>query len=70
MATQNGRTGRQGGNWLCQDLWDHYQFTMDKAFLRDTAYPLMKGAATFCLDWLVENKDGYFSGCAVGISRK
>ena len=49
----------QGANWLCQDLWDHYQFTMDKNFLKDTAYPLMKGAATFCLDWLVENKDGY-----------
>jgi alpha-L-fucosidase 2 len=49
----------QGANWLCQDLWEHYQFTMDKIFLKDTAYPLMKGAATFCLDWLVENKEGY-----------
>lgn len=49
----------QGANWLCQDLWEHYRFTMDTRFLKDTAYPLMKGAAIFCLDWLVENKDGY-----------
>lgn len=49
----------QGGNWLCQHLWEHYSFTKDTKFLKDTAYPLMKGAATFCLDWLVEDKDGY-----------
>ena len=44
-----------GGAWLSQALWEHYQFTQDKAFLRDTAYPLLKGASEFCLDWLVEN---------------
>ncbi|CAN5782354.1 glycoside hydrolase family 95 protein [soil metagenome] len=49
----------QGGNWLCQHLWEHYSFTGDKKFLKDTAYPLMKGAAEFCLDWLVEDKNGY-----------
>jgi alpha-L-fucosidase 2 len=49
----------QGGNWLCQHLWEHYSFTKDKKFLRETAYPLMKGAALFCIDWLVEDKDGY-----------
>ena len=49
----------QGGNWLCQHLWEHYSFTKNTKFLKDTAYPLMKGAATFCLDWLVEDKDGY-----------
>ncbi|MFT3932182.1 MAG: glycoside hydrolase family 95 protein [Chitinophagaceae bacterium] len=49
----------QGGNWLCQHLWEHYAFTRDKQFLQSTAYPLMKGAAQFCLDWLVEDKDGY-----------
>ncbi len=49
----------QGGNWLCRHLWEHYQFTGNKKFLRDTAYPLMKGAATFCLDWLVEDSNGY-----------
>jgi len=49
----------QGGNWLCRDLWEHYQFTLDKKFLQDTAYPLMKGAALFVLDFLTENKEGY-----------
>lgn len=49
----------QGGNWLCQHAWEHYSFTRDTQFLRNVAYPLMKGAAAFCLDWLVEDKDGY-----------
>lgn len=47
-----------GGNWLCQHLWEHYCFTGDKEFLRNEAYPVMKEAALFCFDWLVE-KDGY-----------
>jgi alpha-L-fucosidase 2 len=46
-----------GSPWLSQHLYEHYRFTADKKFLRETAYPLMKGAADFCLDWLVE-KDG------------
>lgn len=48
-----------GSPWLAQHLWWHYQFTKDKTFLRQTAYPLMKGAAAFCLDFLVEDKNGY-----------
>jgi len=48
-----------GGNWLCQHLWEHYRFSGDKAFLRDTAYPIMKAAAQFTLDWLVEDSSGY-----------
>ncbi|MEO8174769.1 MAG: glycoside hydrolase family 95 protein, partial [Sediminibacterium sp.] len=47
-----------GSPWLSQHLFEHYRFTGNKKFLKDTAYPLMKGAAEFCLDWLVE-KDGY-----------
>ncbi len=47
-----------GGAWLSQHLWEHYQFTGDKAFLRNEAYPLMKGAAAFCLDWLIKNEKG------------
>jgi alpha-L-fucosidase 2 len=47
-----------GGAWLCQHLWEHYQFTGDLTFLKNTAYPLMKEAGYFCLDWLVEDKDG------------
>ena len=47
-----------GGAWLCQHLWEHYQFTGDLSFLKNTAYPLMKDAGYFCLDWLVEDKNG------------
>ena len=48
-----------GAPWLCQHLWQHYQFTGDKKFLKDTAYALMKGAVLFTLGWLVEDKDGW-----------
>ena len=44
-----------GGAWLVNTLWDHYLFTQDKEYLRSTVYPLMKGAADFCLSWLIEN---------------
>ena len=47
-----------GSPWLSQHLYEHYRFTGNEAFLRDTAYPIMKGAAAFCKDWLVE-KDGH-----------
>jgi alpha-L-fucosidase 2 len=42
-----------GGVWLCQNLWDHYLFSQDEAFLKEI-YPAMKGAAEFFLDTLVE----------------
>jgi len=48
-----------GGAWLCQDLWEHYAFTGDLDYLRDRAYPVMKGAAEFLLDWLVEDGQGH-----------
>jgi alpha-L-fucosidase 2 len=44
-----------GGAWLAQHLWWHYEFTGDVDFLRDTAYPLLKSASMFFLDWLVED---------------
>ncbi|MBL4678499.1 MAG: hypothetical protein JKY70_20200 [Mucilaginibacter sp.] len=46
------------GPWLSAHLFDHYQFTGDKQFLRNEAWPIMKGAAEFCLAWLVKGKDG------------
>ena len=47
-----------GGAWLSTHLWEHYLFTQDKMFLKNDAYEIMKGAAQFCLEWLVEDKDG------------
>lgn len=40
--------------WLCRHPWEHYLFSGDKQFLAERAYPLMKGAAQFMLDFLVE----------------
>ena len=47
------------GPWLCTHLYEHYLFTGDKAFLAETAYPLLKGSAEFLMDWLIE-KDGEY----------
>src|SRR5262249_49873559 len=47
-----------GAAWLCQHLWEHYQFTQDRKFLAERAYPVMKEAAEFFLDYLVEDKKG------------
>jgi alpha-L-fucosidase 2 len=44
-----------GGAWLSTHLWEHYLFGGDRRFLRDVAYPLMKGAALFFLDTLVKD---------------
>ena len=44
-----------GGAWLCQHLWWHYLYSQDEEYLRERAYPLMKGAAEFFLDYLIED---------------
>ncbi len=49
------------GAWLCRHLWEHYDFTRDTAFLKQ-AYPIMKKAALFLIDWLVE-RDGHLVTC-------
>ena len=46
-----------GGAWMASHIWQHYLFTQDKEFLKEY-YPALKGAAEFCLDWLIEDKDG------------
>lgn len=45
--------------WLCSHLWEHYLFGGDIIYLREKAYPVMKEAALFCLDFLIEDSDGY-----------
>jgi alpha-L-fucosidase 2 len=42
-----------GGAWLTQHVWWHYQFTQDKEFLKNRAYPVMKEAAVFFMDYLM-----------------
>jgi alpha-L-fucosidase 2 len=47
-----------GGVWLSNQMWDHYAYSGDETFLRERAYPAMKGAAEFVLDFLVEAPKG------------
>jgi len=47
------------GAWLSRHLWEHYAFTGDKKFLAEQAYPVMKGAAEFLLDWLIPDGKGH-----------
>lgn len=47
-----------GGAWLSQHLWEHYAFNGDNEYLKNEAYPVMKEAAIFCSDWLIE-RNGY-----------
>jgi alpha-L-fucosidase 2 len=49
--------------WLCAHLWERFQFSNDVDFLRKRAWPLMKGAAEFCLDWLIEDKQKRLTTC-------
>ena len=47
-----------GAAWLCEHVWEHYLFGGDTDFLVGQGYPLMKGAAQFMLDFLVEAPEG------------
>ncbi|MEO8132342.1 MAG: glycoside hydrolase family 95-like protein, partial [Bryobacteraceae bacterium] len=47
-----------GGAWLSLHFWDHYDFTGDREFLRKRAYPVMKEAAEFLLDYLTPDARG------------
>src|SRR5450432_1630588 len=51
------------GPWLCQHLWEHFLFTDDKQFLRETAYPVMKGSADFLMDWIIDDGHGKPTTC-------
>jgi len=44
-----------GAAWCCQHLWEHYLFSGDREFLAKRAYPIMKEAAEFFLDFLIED---------------
>ncbi len=47
-----------GAVWHSMDLWERYAFTRDEAWLRDFAWPLLRGASEFALDWLVPDGKG------------
>ncbi|MEJ2649876.1 MAG: glycoside hydrolase family 95 protein [Sedimentisphaerales bacterium] len=56
-----------GGVWLCQHLWEHYAFGGDEKFLREN-YPIMKGAAQFLLDTMVEDPNHHWLVTPVSMS--
>ena len=65
MRSENGVFGgstwhfQKGDSaWLCQNLWDHYAFTQDKAYLKRYAYPVMKEISEFWVDHLKKLPDG------------
>lgn len=44
------------GAWICQHLWEHYAFTLDKEYLKKV-YPTLKESARFYMDWLVKDNE-------------
>lgn len=48
-----------GAAWLCEHLYEHYLFTQDKNYLKEV-YPVMKDAALFFVDMLVENPKTHY----------
>lgn len=45
-----------GGMWTNLLVWEHYQYSMDTDYLKNTPYPLFEGAAEFVCDWLIERE--------------
>jgi alpha-L-fucosidase 2 len=48
-----------GGAWMALHYWEHYQYGLDRTFLSSEAYPVMKEASQFLLDYLVEDRKGH-----------
>ena len=52
-------TSPLAGAWMSLTFWRHYQFTQNENYLREKAYPIMKEASQFILDFLIEDENGY-----------
>lgn len=50
-----------GGPWLATHAWEHYEYTRDKKFLKETGYDLIKGGALFAVDYLWHKPDGTYT---------
>ena len=48
-----------GGAWMALHFWEHYEFGLDRKFLHNEAYPVMKEASQFLLDYLVDDGKGH-----------
>lgn len=47
------------GPWLTRHLWEHYLYNLDEKYLSEEAFPIILGSVEFCLDWLIEDDNGY-----------
>lgn len=56
-----------GAAWLCLHLWEHYRFGLNLSFLKERAYPVMKEAALFLLDYMVEEGGVRITGPSVSL---
>jgi alpha-L-fucosidase 2 len=54
----NGYCFPLAGAWMSITLWRHFEFTQDIDYLRETAYPVLRGAALFILDFLKKDENG------------
>ncbi|WP_409187200.1 glycosyl hydrolase family 95 catalytic domain-containing protein [Antarcticibacterium sp. 1MA-6-2] len=48
-----------GAAWYSRHVWEHYEFSGDRNYLKEKGYPIMKEAAQFWLDYLTEDEDGF-----------
>ncbi|MCM4169509.1 hypothetical protein KCTC52924_00547 [Arenibacter antarcticus] len=48
-----------GAAWYGRHVWEHYEFSGDRTYLKEKGYPIMKEAAQFWLDYLTKDADGY-----------
>ncbi len=48
-----------GGAWLALHFWDHYDYTRDREFLRARAYPALREAAEFLLEYMIDDGQGH-----------
>ena len=60
QGNPNWANWNMGGVWLTSHLWEHYLYTKDTTYLKEYAYPIIKGAATFASEWLIKDKHGQF----------
>ena len=49
-----------GGAWLAIHLWEHYLFTKDTVFLRERAYPVMREACLFFMQYMTKDAEGFW----------
>lgn len=50
-----------GSAWLCQDIWEYYDYTRDAEYLENIGFPVLEEAVLFYLDFLTVNGRGEYT---------